>query len=226
MNLMESYKGRLAVAESYYAQKNNGQKLSNTKKMITAQCLANVANFMNESFVSSTSATQRADMGQFKKFCLDITTLTMPNLVVSEMFMVHPMASFSGYVTYMNYAAGIAKGTVAEGDVFSNPFTLGTLSEGRIDYTGVTGGKVVETVVGSALAYEAVEGTIEKQAADGTWEHVTTVAEGDKVRYIAKADIPAGETGKTAELPTLKGKLEGIALTAKARRIAVRIIAA
>lgn len=70
MNLMESYKGRLAVAESYYAQKNNGQKLSNTKKMITAQCLANVANFMNESFVSSTSATQRADMGQFKKLNL------------------------------------------------------------------------------------------------------------------------------------------------------------
>lgn len=221
MNLMESYKGRLAIAESYYAQKNSGQKLSNTKKMLTAQCLSNVANFMNESFISSTSATQRADMGQFKKFCLDITTLTVPNLVINDMFMVKPMSSFSGYVTYLNFSAGIAKGTVKEGDVFSNPFTLGTMSEGRIDYSGVTGGKIVETIVGSATAYEAVEGTIEKQKADGTWEHVTAVAAGDKVRYIAKADIPAGEAGKTADLPTLNGKMEGIALTAKARRLAI-----
>ena len=125
-------------------------------------------------------------------------------------------------MTYLNFSAGTTKGTIKEGDVFSNPFTLGTMSEGRIDYTGVTGGKIVETVVGSALAYEAVEGTIEKQKEDGTWEHVDAVTAGDKVRYIAKADIPAGETGKTAELPTLTGKMEGIALTAKARRIAVQ----
>ncbi len=72
MNLMESYKGRLAIAESYYSQKNGGQKLSNSKKMLTAQCLSNVANFMNEAFNTSSSATQRSDMGMFKKMCLDI----------------------------------------------------------------------------------------------------------------------------------------------------------
>ena len=31
-NLLESYKGRLAVSESYYAKSHSGEKLSNGKK--------------------------------------------------------------------------------------------------------------------------------------------------------------------------------------------------
>ncbi len=52
--------------------------------------------FMNESFANSVG-TQRSDLGMFKKFCLDITTLTVPNLVVNDLFMVQPMSAFSGY---------------------------------------------------------------------------------------------------------------------------------
>lgn len=66
MNLMESYKGRLSVCEKYYAQKNDGAKLDNTKKMITAQCLDNVAKFLNEGFANSVG-TQRSDLGLYKK---------------------------------------------------------------------------------------------------------------------------------------------------------------
>jgi len=42
-NLMESYKGRLAIAEKYYASQNEGAKMSNQKKMVTAMCLDNTA---------------------------------------------------------------------------------------------------------------------------------------------------------------------------------------
>ena len=96
MNLLESYKGRLSVSEKYYAQKNDGARLDNNKKMITAQCLDNVAKFLNEGFANSVG-TQRSDLGKFKQFCLDITTLTMPNLIVNDLFIVQPMSSFSGY---------------------------------------------------------------------------------------------------------------------------------
>ena len=43
MNLLESYKGRLSVAETYYSQKNNGARMPADKKMNTAICLNNIA---------------------------------------------------------------------------------------------------------------------------------------------------------------------------------------
>lgn len=78
-NLLESYKGRLSIAEKYYAQQTNGQKMSNQKKLVTAMCLENTAKFINEAFNTSVG-TQRSDLGKFKLFCMDITTLTIPNL--------------------------------------------------------------------------------------------------------------------------------------------------
>lgn len=41
VNLLESYKGRLAVSENYYAKNHNGAKLSNNKKMVVAKLLEN-----------------------------------------------------------------------------------------------------------------------------------------------------------------------------------------
>lgn len=61
-NLMEAYKGRLAVSEKYYAQQTGGQKMSNSKKMATAMCLDNTARFLNEAF-SNSVGTQRSDLG-------------------------------------------------------------------------------------------------------------------------------------------------------------------
>ena len=67
-NLLESYKGRLNVAEKFYAQNNNGKRMSNQTKMVTAMCLDNTARFINEAFAQSVG-TQRSDLGQFKQFC-------------------------------------------------------------------------------------------------------------------------------------------------------------
>lgn len=66
MNLLESYKGRLAVSEKYYAAQNEGSKLSNAKKMLVAQCLNNTAKYINEGFANSVG-TQRSDLGLYKK---------------------------------------------------------------------------------------------------------------------------------------------------------------
>ena len=41
VNLLESYKGRLAVSESYYAKSHAGEKLSNNKKLVVAKLLEN-----------------------------------------------------------------------------------------------------------------------------------------------------------------------------------------
>ena len=62
MNLIESYKDRLAVSESMYRSAHNGEKMPQARKFCIAQCLNNVDRFMSESF-NSGIATQRSDMG-------------------------------------------------------------------------------------------------------------------------------------------------------------------
>ena len=138
-SLIESYKGRLAIAEKYYGQQNNGAKLSNSKKMVTAMCLNNVSKFMNEAFANSVG-TQRSDLGKFKVFALDITTLAMPNLIVNDLFMVVPMSSFTGYLTYMEYALGTRKGTTGGLSANNNRTRLGQRGDQFFNAMSVYGG--------------------------------------------------------------------------------------
>lgn len=68
-NILEAYKGRLAVAEKVYSKTHNGESLPQMKKLATAKCLENVNKFLNEAFENSVG-TQRSDLGMFKKFAL------------------------------------------------------------------------------------------------------------------------------------------------------------
>jgi len=95
-NLLEAYSKRLKIAESVYGQTHSGQKMSNMKKLTVATCLDNVSRFMNEAFDSS-QATQRADMGNWKRFCLNLTNVAVPNLIAFDLVMVNPMTSITGY---------------------------------------------------------------------------------------------------------------------------------
>lgn len=77
MKLTEAYAKRLAISESVYAKKHFGEKMDNHKKIAVAKCLQNTNAFLNEAF-NSTVGTQRSDMGLFKKFCLNLTTVALP----------------------------------------------------------------------------------------------------------------------------------------------------
>lgn len=246
MNLLESYKGRLAISEKYYAQKNSGEKMSNSKKMLTAQCLHNTATYLNEAFKVA-AGTQRADLGMYKKFCMDITALAVPNFIVNDIFMVAPMSSFSGYITYMEYALGEPKGG-AGGKLEAIPFTsamkaydqsiwevknkinspfegFGEMTEDRARYSGQA---VVETVDSAlqlswtpVLRAENVsqldsEGNPTPVTVDATGKITAGASANDKIRYIYDNQyIPQDK------LPSVVARMNGIALTAKARRLAV-----
>lgn len=41
--LFEDYKGRLAISEKYFSDRNDGRKMGNTRKMTTAVCLNNIS---------------------------------------------------------------------------------------------------------------------------------------------------------------------------------------
>ena len=266
MNLLESYKGRLAISEKYYAQKNSGEKMSNSKKMLTAQCLHNTATYLNEAFKVA-AGTQRADLGMYKKFCMDITALAVPNFIVNDIFMVAPMSSFSGYITYMEYALGEPKGG-AGGKLEATPFTsamskydqsiwevnnkinspftgFGAMTEDRARYSGE---KVVETVPAGAnsltLAWgPIVKGAFEVVESGSVVKHdvkVITPSAGnpDVITYKDVTDINSPTLSELTagarvayqydnqyipqdKLPSVVARMNGIALTAKARRLAV-----
>ena len=61
-NLVEAYKNRLAYADNFYAKNHNGAKMDNYKKLLIANALNNVSNFLNEAFEQS-AGTQRAALG-------------------------------------------------------------------------------------------------------------------------------------------------------------------
>ena len=95
-NLLEAYAKRLNIAEKFYAGRHNGEVLSEQKKLVTAVCLNNVNRFLTEAF-SNSVGTQMADMGQYKKFCLSLTNLAVPDLIVYDIMRVEPMTSMTGY---------------------------------------------------------------------------------------------------------------------------------
>ena len=139
MSLLESYKGRLAISENFYAKAHEGEKLSQNKKLVVAKLLENVNKFMNESFNNSVG-TQRSDMGHFRKFAMNLTTVATPNLIAFDLVIVQPMSSLSGYVNYIEYTAGSNKGATKQGDVFNSPFGLG-----KVD-PAYTSARVVEPI--------------------------------------------------------------------------------
>ena len=225
MNLLETYAKRLKISESVYAKEHGNATLDTQKKLVVAKVLENTSKYLNEAF-SNSVGTQRADLGTFKKFCLDLTTVAIPNLIANDLVIVKPMASITGYIQYLKFTAGTNKGGVAQGTLFNDPFKLGKMTDERVNYTSsavvepLTDGqtKVAWTpVVADSAKFldsegEELEGG--SIAEDGT---ITDAPAGAvKVAYVYdNVYIPQND------LPILNAEMAGIPLAAKARRIAI-----
>ena len=233
MNLLESYKNRLQISESVHQKSHNGAKMNATKKLMIASVLNNTSKFMNEAFNSS-AATQRASLGDFKKFCLNVATVALPNLILPELMLTQPMTSISGYVTYLRYTAGTDKGGVkANETMFGSVYRHGEMNEDRVNYTAE---RVVETLEADATTFTpawAPATKVELVAPDGTRTDVTpedydgksaitfdAVEAGTKVAYVYDNVIVPQQNTPTS-LPTLTAAMDAIDLHAHARRIAV-----
>lgn len=230
--LFETYAKRLEVADGVHQKAHLGEGLDNFKKIAIAKCLDNVNKFMTEAFENSVG-TQRSDLGAWKKFALNLTTVALPNLIAFDLVIVQPMTSISGYINYIQYTAGSKKGQTKQGDVLNDPFRLGKVDK---DYTSE---RVVETFVGDGTktafkvmwgpidtdsvkvlvdGAEKVVGTDYNVAKDGTITFTTAPAADDQIRigYVYdNVKIPQND------LPMVNVRMESIALQAKARRVAV-----
>lgn len=231
-SLLETYAPRLKVANAVHQKTHLGESMGSFKEIAVAKCLDNVNKFITEAFDNSIG-TQRSDLGAWKKFALNLTTVALPNLIAFDLVIVQPMTSFSGYITYVQYTAGSNKGNTKQGDVLNDPFRLGKVDK---DYTSDT---VVESFVGDGTAKafkvmwgpivttsvkvlvngaEKVVGTDYTVAEDGTVKFTTAPAADDQIRIGYVYDnivIPQND------LPIVNAEIKSIALVAKARRVAV-----
>ena len=234
--LLEAYAKRISYADKYATQK--GTPMTQQKKVLLAKVLNNTDRFLNESF-TGTQATQ-FPMADMKKFCLNLTTLAVPSLIAPEIVLTQPMSSRTGYLAYVKYVAGTNKGGVKVGDDFNNPWGLGEVGIDRANYTSAS---VVESEDGdgtktafplafphvSQIVSVTVDGVAKEETTDWTKAEasgITTITFGTapaankvvKIAYVYdNVTIP-----QEAPLPVYNAVMDGIALTAKARRIAIR----
>jgi len=173
-------------------------------------------------------------MGLYKKFCLNLVTVALPNLIAPELVITQAMTSMSGSIAYVQYTAGTTKGETTQGDVFNDPFAL---RNPDVNYTGEA---VVETAAAAGTyvlswvpvvkeAFVAEDGTkydVKLTHVDGTVGYanvgedgktiVGSVNVGDRVAYkYDNVVIPQND------LPILNARMANIPLLAKARRIAI-----
>ena len=230
-NLLETYSRQLKVAEAYIS-KNFDKSISRQTQLTTAVLLDNTNRFLTESL-----STERANLGDWKKFCLNLTNLAVPSLIANDLVIVHPMTSYSGSVAYLKYVSLTDKGDVKAGKTeFNSVFGLGDMTDARRNFTSQV---IVETITSSgapALSVAASGKFIDPETkakkdakvikkAGGVVEYklaseVTGLAEGDKVVYFS--DEFQMERVPAKDIPTIGPKMEHIPLVAEPRRIAVR----
>ena len=229
-NLLETYSRQLKVAEAYVAKNFEGRAVSNNTKLTTAVLLDNTNRWMTEAM--NTSATQRSDLGDWKKFCLNLTNIAVPSLIANDLVIVHPMTSYSGSVAYLEYVSKTDKGGVKKGDVFNSVFGLGQMDEARQNFTAQV---IVEKLAkGEKLGLTPMalgkfgEGKDVKVIVEGVESYLTAEAAaayvapeaGARIYYFSEEfqmeHVPA------QDIPTIGPKMNRIALVAEPRRIAVR----
>lgn len=222
--LLEAYAKKLSVAESVYSKTHEGRAMSYNNKVTTAVVLNNVNRCLTEAFENSIG-TQRADMGDYKKFCLSITNVVFPSLIAEDLVIVKPMTSYSGVITYAKYTYGSNKGGIKQGQVIADPWSIKARNEDNMRYTGAP---IVEAIAAEATefipAWTPVEGKVEfikstgeieqKELVDGKF--TITAGEFAKARYVYdNVKIPQND------LPIVNVEMENLPLVAKARRVAI-----
>lgn len=229
-NLLETYSRQLKVAEAYVAKNFDGKQVSQNTQLTTAVLLDNTNRWMTESM--NTEATQRSDLGAWKKFCLNLTNIAVPSLIANDLVIVHPMTSYSGSVAYLEYVSKTDKGGVHKDDVFNSVFGLGETGEARTNFTSQviveevgSDGKVMLTPIANGR-FGGKDRKDAKVVINGEVSYITAeelaagVEAGAKVAYIAEEfqmeRVPA------EDIPTIGPRMRHIPLVAEPRRIAVR----
>lgn len=116
--LCEKWAKRINLVESAL---NEGQAMPLEKKAALAKILENTQSFLKYQLQE---ATQSGDIGQYKRFALDIVTAVIPNLIAYDIVSVQPISNRHGMVNYIKYIYGSTKGKTAAGTSFADALNM------------------------------------------------------------------------------------------------------
>lgn len=229
-NLLETYSRQLKVAEAYVAKNFDGRQVSANTALATAVLLDNTNRWMTEAY-DATVATNRSEMGDWKKFCLNLTNIAVPSLIANDLVIVHPMTSYSGSVAYLEYVTKTGKPGIDAGTVLNSAFGLGQMNEARQNYASQViveaGDEPTLTVATDIKRFRNPEDgamyAIKAVMADGTVNYVNDAADATgaaKIAYVA-SELQM-ETVPATDIPTIGPRMKHTPLVAEPRRIAVR----
>lgn len=238
VSLVEAYAKRLNFANDVYKEEHQGKSLTENKKMIIAKVLNNTNRFLTESF-GTAQGTQLSAIGDYKKFCLDLVNVTLPNMIAMDLCLVSPLKSHTGYIQYIKFVAGTTKGgIVADETVFNDPFKLGENNINRATYTSQLVIDALDAVTSFVAFAEPIANAfyvkdnkeVNPAVAGGTWYKFKLVATDGTVTY--SNETPTTGTGKVGykydntiipddKMPTLKAVMTGMNVTAKVRKLAI-----
>lgn len=112
--LMQKWNKRIKLVESTRGP------LSLERKIALASTLENTS-----SKLRLLEGTQTANIGQYKRYALDIVTAVVPNLIAYDCVAVQPMDNKVGMINYISYEYGSNKGQTKAGDMFANAYGFG-----------------------------------------------------------------------------------------------------
>ena len=246
-NLLETYSRQLKVAEAYVAKNFEGKSMSSNTALTTAVLLDNTNRWITESLNSEIGATNRGDMGAWKKFCLNLTNIAVPSLIANDLVIVHPMTSYSGSIAYLEYVSLTDKAGVSKGDMFNSVFGHGEMTPARQQFTSQVVIENAKTLDELAFAADANGSTVKTNGftyidkdtnatCTATYKFVGKDADGKRVEAYGET-VPADITVEkiayilekfqmeqvpATEIPAIGPKMRHLPLVAEPRRIAVR----
>lgn len=236
--LCERWANRInLVQEKYY----KGEDMGLERKAALARQLENTQKFIK---LQLTEGIQSADIGQYKRFALDMVTAVVSNLIAPEIVSVQPIDNRVGMINYIKYVYGSTKGKTNSGDVFadarnkyaSDPnytsklvdgegVTLDTAKkEATLKWTPVIAGTL--TFVGDDTYKDNGNGSLVK-ASDGTTSVGTVDYATGKITLTAAATAQVAvatyqynnEQIPMNDIPEIQLKIESLPITASARRL-------
>ena len=225
--LIQRWNRRIGLVE-----KAQGKPLSFEKRAMLANSLENT-----HQRLKFMEATNPGNIGQYKRYALDIVTATVPNLIAPDVMAVQAMDNRIGMINYIDYRYSKTKGEVLAGQKFASSINMG---KSNPEYTSrfVTN-EAVGTGNGSAtefqLAWTPVIPSTVKMFVDGTETAATVTADGKVVFGSAPANakpITASyefdnesvqsdgpEAAGFTNVPEIELKLNSLPVEAKARTL-------
>lgn len=234
--LCERWANRITLVQEKYF---NGNDMGLERKAALAKQLENTQKFIKYQL---SEGIQSSDIGQYKRFALDMVTAVVSNLIAPEIVSVQPIDNRVGMINYIKYIYGSTKGRTNAGDVFadarnmyaSDPNYTSKLVDGegvtldaaktaaKLKWAPVVAGTLV--FVGDAEYKDNGNGglvdadgnsvgTVNYETGDITLTAAATAQVAVATYQYNNEFIPAND------IPEIKLAIESLPITAKARRL-------